>query len=172
MLSFAQAVFISHCCLQERQMRTRTMGPPLRTQRWLTPSAQRTRRMPGRMPTQLTQGAAPTWSASFPEMPRGGRTTPSKTGPLSPTSSRPSKKTVQPPPRAWMWWRHRRDPPRGTDPSTWPQQVPWTMPGMASSQGTETRASLTPLGASLAVTGVCPSGALARWALRSRGALV
>lgn len=30
---FAQPVFTSHCCLQERQMWSQTMRPPLRTQR-------------------------------------------------------------------------------------------------------------------------------------------
>nr|KAF6330454.1 myelin basic protein [Myotis myotis] len=48
-----------------------------------------------------------------------------------------------------MRWRHRKDPPRGTDPSTWPPPAPWTTPSTPSSRSTETRASSTPWGASL-----------------------
>lgn len=113
---FHRPVFISHpCCLQERQMWTRTMGPPRRAQRWQTPKAQQTRRMPGLRPTQLTGLVAPTWSASFPEMPQEEKTTPSKIGPQSQTSYRPSKRTVQQLQRIRIWWLHKNAPLSGTD---------------------------------------------------------
>lgn len=113
---FHRPVFISHsCCLQERQMWTRTMGPPRRAQRWQTPKAQQTRRMPGPRPTQLTGLVAPTWSASFPEMPQEEKTTPSKIGPQSQTSYRPSKRTVQQLRRIRIWWLHKNVPLSGTD---------------------------------------------------------
>lgn len=121
---FHRPVFISHpCCLQERQMWTRTMGPPRRAQRWQTPKAQQTRRMPGPRPTQLTGLVAPTWSASFPEMPQEEKTTPSKIGPQSQTSYRPSKRTVQQLQRIRIWWLHKNAPLSGTDQNWHPRAL-------------------------------------------------
>lgn len=164
---FHRPAFISHpCCLQERQMWTRTMGPPRRAQRWQTPKAQQTRRMPGPRPTQLTRPVAPTWSASFPEMPQGEKTTPSKIGPRSQTSYRPSKRTVQQLQRIRIWWLLKNAPLSGTD-QKWHLRALQTMPDM-DLHGTETRVYLTRWADSLEVKDMFPGGARARWALRNR----
>lgn len=148
-------------------MWTRTMAPHPRARRWLTPQAQKTPRMIGRMPTQLTLPLAHIWSASFPEMLLEGRTTPSKIGPLSQMSFKPSQRTVQQLPQKRIWWHHRNCLAL-TDQNKWHQQVfPTTLDtAMEPTGGTGTRVFLTHWAGSLEVKGMFLGRE--RWALRNR----